>query len=266
MAVEDTGCGRSRVLPRHDPLTHILVPGRAASADDRTVHGSRTGLHRARAPLGGLLLGLDGVGGLTGWQWIFVVEGVPSILVGAFLFKLLPDRPATAAFLTPDERENLTREIAAEGAEVRQRHDFGVARSILHSRVLALSLVYFSIAFGLYGLAFWMPQIIKASLAIDSNLQVSLLTAAPYALGAFAMIYWGRRCDRPVRVCPVGPGHHRACDGPGLGRRLRPGGRARGRQVRAASSVIATPVSALLTGQPTFAASAALANPSESRP
>ncbi len=148
------------------------------------------------APLGGLLLGLDGVGGLTGWQWIFIVEGVPSILVGAFLFKLLPDRPATAAFLTPGERENLTREITAEGAEVRQRHNFGIGRSILHPRVLALSLVYFSIAFGLYGLAFWMPQIIKASLAIDSNLQVSLLTAAPYALGAVAMIYWGRRCDR----------------------------------------------------------------------
>lgn len=148
------------------------------------------------APLGGLLLGLDGVGGLTGWQWIFIVEGVPSVIIGAFLFKLLPDRPSTAAFLTPDERTRLTREIEAEGAEVRQRHNFGVARSILHPRVLALSLVYFSIAFGLYGLAFWMPQIIKTSLAIESNFVVSLLTAAPYALGAVAMIYWGRRCDR----------------------------------------------------------------------
>ena len=148
------------------------------------------------APLGGLLLGLDGVAGLTGWQWIFIVEGVPSIVIGAFLFKLLPDRPATAAFLTPDEREHLTSEIESEGAQIRQRHDFGIAKSILHPRVLALSVVYFSIAFGLYGLAFWMPQIIKSSLAIESNLQVSLLTAAPYALGAVAMIYWGKRCDR----------------------------------------------------------------------
>ena len=151
------------------------------------------------APLGGLLLGLDGVGGLTGWQWIFIVEGVPSIIVGAFLFKLLPDRPSTATFLSAEEREWLTREIESEGAKVRQRHDLGIAGSILHPRVLALSLVYFSIAFGLYGLAFWMPQIIKSSLAIDSNLQVSLLTAAPYALGAAAMIYWGRRCDRLQR-------------------------------------------------------------------
>ncbi|MGI8720718.1 MAG: MFS transporter [Geodermatophilaceae bacterium] len=148
------------------------------------------------APLGGLLLGLDGFGGLSGWQWIFIVEGVPSILLGVFLFKLLPDRPSTASFLTPDERVHLTKEIESEGSRVRQRHDFGIAKSILHPRVLALSLVYFSIAFGLYGLAFWMPQIIKASLAIDSNLLVSLLTAAPYALGAVAMIYWGRRCDR----------------------------------------------------------------------
>jgi len=148
------------------------------------------------APLGGLLLGLDGVAGLTGWQWIFLVEGVPSILIGAFLFKLLPDRPATAAFLTQDERAHLSREIESEGVRIRQRHDFGIAKAILHPRVLALSLVYFSIAFGLYGLAFWMPTIIKSSLAIESNLAVSLLTAAPYALGAVAMIYWGRRCDR----------------------------------------------------------------------
>lgn len=105
-----------------------------------------------------------------------------SILIGAFLFKLLPDRPATAPFLTLAERAHLTREIEAEGAQIRQRHDFGITKSILHPRVLALSLVYFSIAFGLYGLAFWMPQIIKSSLAIESNLVVSLLTAAPYAL------------------------------------------------------------------------------------
>lgn len=148
------------------------------------------------APLGGLLLGLDGVAGLTGWQWIFIVEGLPSVIIGAFLFKLLPDRPATASFLTPDEREHLTREIESEGAQIRRRHDFGIAKSILHPRVLALSLVYFSLAFGLYGLAFWMPQIIKSSLAIESNFHVSLLTAAPYALGAVAMIYWGKRCDR----------------------------------------------------------------------
>lgn len=148
------------------------------------------------APLGGLLLRMDGVGGLSGWQWLFIVEGVPSVLVGLFLFKLLPDRPATAPFLTPGERERLTEEIAADDARVRARHDFGVAKSILHPRVLALSLVYFAIAFGLYGLAFWMPQIIQASLSIESNVAVSLLTAAPYALGAVAMIYAGRLCDR----------------------------------------------------------------------
>ncbi|MFC0430492.1 MFS transporter [Kutzneria buriramensis] len=151
------------------------------------------------APLGGLLLGLDGTFGLAGWRWLFLVEGLPSIVLGALLLWLLPDRPADARWLSADERAWITDTVAAEEAAVPA---MPVRRAVLHPRVIALGLVYFAIAFGLYGLGFWMPTILKTSLAIKDNLTVTLLTAVPYAIGAIAMVWWGRRCDRIGRPVP----------------------------------------------------------------
>jgi MFS family permease len=144
------------------------------------------------APLGGLLLGLDGALGLAGWRWLFLLEGLPSIVLGLLLLRLLPDRPTDARWLTAEERSWLTATLAAEESAVAA---MPVRRAVRHPRVIALGLVYFAIAFGLYGLGFWMPTILKTSLALD-NLTVTLLTAVPYAIGAIAMVRWGRRCDR----------------------------------------------------------------------
>ena len=145
------------------------------------------------APLGGVLLNLDGALGLAGWRWLFLLEGLPSILLGVLLLWLLPDRPADARWLSADERAWITDTLSAEESAVPA---MPVRRAVLHPRVIALGLVYFAIAFGLYGLGFWMPTILKVSLAIRDNLTVTLLTAAPYAIGAIAMVWWGRRCDR----------------------------------------------------------------------
>jgi len=144
------------------------------------------------APIGGLLLGLDGAWGLAGWRWLFLLEGLPSILLGLALLWLLPNRPADARWLNAEERSWITETLAAEAASV---PTMPVRRAVLHPRVIALGLVYFAITFGLYGLGFWMPTILKTSLALD-NLSVTLLTAVPYAIGAVAMVWWGRRCDR----------------------------------------------------------------------
>jgi MFS family permease len=148
------------------------------------------------SPLSGLLLKLHGLAGLEGWQWLFVIEGLPSVVLGVMLLWLLPDRPAAASWLTPGERTWITSTLAAEESAVRRGREMTVRQSLGDKRVLGLSVVYFALAFGLYGLGFWMPQIIKKSLDIQSDLRVSLLTALPYALGAVAMVIWGRRCDR----------------------------------------------------------------------
>jgi MFS family permease len=151
------------------------------------------------APLGGLLLGLNGLGGLAGWRWLFVIEGLPSVLLGLLLIRLLPDRPAQAKWLSAEEIEWVEDTLAKEHELIESR-PMSIGRAWRHPRVIGLGLVYFTVAFGLYGLGFWMPQIIKASLKITSNLDVSLLTAAPYAVGAVAMVVWGRWCDRSGRT------------------------------------------------------------------
>ncbi|WP_163566564.1 MFS transporter [Fodinicola feengrottensis] len=151
------------------------------------------------APLGGLLLGLDKIAGLDGWRWLFVLEGVPTVIVGILVVFLLPSTPRRAKWLTDDQRNWLVTRLDAEDAKTRARHHMTVLQAIVKPRVLALSLIYFATVFGLYGIGFWLPQIIKKSLGISSNLQVSLLTAVPYAIGIVAMILWGRYCDRTGR-------------------------------------------------------------------
>jgi MFS family permease len=163
------------------------------------------------APLGGLLLKLDGVWDLSGWRWLFLAEGLPSVLLGFLLLWLLPDRPAKAKWLTDDERGWIEDTLAAENAATAARNPLPVRKALVHPRVIGLGLVYFSLAFGLYGLGFWMPTILKSSLAIRDNFAVTLLTAAPYLIGAVAMVVWGRRCDRSGRsvlytVAPMAAG------------------------------------------------------------
>lgn len=149
------------------------------------------------APLGGELLKLEGVLGFHGWQWLYIAEAIPTVLLGLALLALLPDRPANAKFLTADERAWLTARITAESdARATQYQRFGMKEAMFHPRSLALALIYFAVVFGLYGIGFWMPTLIKKQLSISDNLDVTLLTAFPYLIGTAAMIYWGRRCDR----------------------------------------------------------------------
>ncbi|KUO16425.1 hypothetical protein AQJ91_36015 [Streptomyces dysideae] len=154
------------------------------------------------APLGGLLLKVNGLG-LEGWQWLFILEGIPTVLLGVFLFSYLTDRPDKAEWLPRPEKEWLTATLRAEATEIEAHHPQSELASLKDPRVLGLAAVYFTLVFGLYGLSFWLPTIIKSSLGIEDNLTVTLLTAAPYAVGAIAIIAAGIMVDRlnqPARI------------------------------------------------------------------
>jgi D-galactonate transporter len=145
------------------------------------------------APISGLLLGLDGAMGLQGWQWLFVIEGVPSVLLGIVTWFYLTDRPAKANWLTPAQKawlsSRLEREIAAKQAATH----LPLGQALRSPKVLTLSLIYFGFVAALYGMQFWLPQIVKAF--GFSNAQTGFVTAVPYLFGTVAMILWARHSD-----------------------------------------------------------------------
>ena len=144
------------------------------------------------APLSTQLLGVEGLG-LAGWQWMFILEGVPAALLGFAVLKWLRDRPADAEWLEPREREWLTAELAREGSAL--PHVPGIGRVLANPAVWLFGLAYFGIIVGLYGINFWLPQIVK-SLGSLSNAQVGLIVMIPAALAGIAMVVWGHDSDR----------------------------------------------------------------------
>ena len=146
------------------------------------------------APISSLILSTHGFLGLAGWQWLFIIEGLPACALGLVVLVLLPDRPATAPWLTAEERAT----VAARLAEDRARHGHKVQAALgpamVDGRVWLLSLTYFGIVVGLYGVGLWLPQLIRG--LGFSIAQVGVLTALPYLASAVAMLVWGRRSDR----------------------------------------------------------------------
>jgi ACS family tartrate transporter-like MFS transporter len=148
------------------------------------------------APLSGLLLQLDGFMGLKGWQWLFIVEAVPAVILSVVVFFYLTDRPADATWLEPDERAWLVARLRVEQAKRETVRRYTVKEALLNLKVLALSFVYFGAVATNYGLSFFLPQIVKAFGV--SNLQAGLITALPYIVGAIGIVWWGRHSDRTL--------------------------------------------------------------------
>ncbi|RZS85009.1 MFS transporter [Pigmentiphaga kullae] len=146
------------------------------------------------SPISGLLVGMDDVMGLKGWQWLFILEGLPSCVLGIVVLFALPDRPATAGWLTPREREIVQADLAQDRQAASGRSHHAMWPALVDRRVLVLCGVYFGIVIGLYGIGLWLPQIAKAM--GYSNAAVGFIVAAPYAVSAAAMLAWGRRSDR----------------------------------------------------------------------
>ncbi|CAN0645339.1 MFS transporter [Burkholderia cepacia] len=137
-----------------------------------------------------LMTGLSGAHGLAGWQWMFIVEGLPCVLLGALALKVLSDRPADAAWLTDDEKRLLAAELHAPSAG---HHSFG--QVLRDPRVYLLAFAYFTIICGIYAVSFWLPSILKAD-GVTDTMQIGLYSMIPYVCAAIAMIVIGRRSDR----------------------------------------------------------------------
>jgi MFS transporter, ACS family, tartrate transporter len=147
------------------------------------------------APVSGLLLQMDGIMGLQGWQWLYIIEGVPAILLGLLTPILMTDRPSHAHWLADDEREWLTRTMDAELAHKQKGQPHHFLAGLKDPRTIAYSALYFGLVCGIYGLGLWMPTIV-AALGKFSTTQVGFIVAIPYTVAAFFVYYWGRRSDR----------------------------------------------------------------------
>jgi ACS family tartrate transporter-like MFS transporter len=147
------------------------------------------------APVSGLLLQMEGVAGLHGWQWLYIIEGIPAILLGLLTPVLMTDKPSHAHWLAADEREWLTRTMDEELAHKQKGQPHHFLAGLKDSRTVAYSGLYFGLVCGIYGLGLWMPTIV-AALGKFNTTQVGFIVAIPYTIAAVFVYFWGRRSDR----------------------------------------------------------------------
>jgi MFS family permease len=138
--------------------------------------------------------------GLDGWRFMFLVEGLPAIIVGVICWFYLTDRPADAKWLAADERVWLQNEMDTEEAQTAKRYHVSIKQALTQPRIWALAFVYFGIVYGLYAVSFFLPTIIagfKKEFNTDfSVLQQGFIVAIPFAFGALSMYFWAKHGDK----------------------------------------------------------------------
>jgi D-galactonate transporter len=143
-------------------------------------------------PLSGWILqSFSGAGGLAGWQWLFVLEGLPSVLIGIWVIFYLDDSIVKSAWLSDSEKKLLADNIAKDNQGKRSQ---AVWDGLRDPKIWLMSMVYFCFVAGLYGIGFWLPTIIKA-MGVKSALDIGLLSAIPYMAAAVCMVLVGRSAD-----------------------------------------------------------------------
>lgn len=144
-------------------------------------------------PLSGwLMTQLGGVHGMAGWQWLFLLEGMPTVIFGVIAFFYLDDKVEEAEWLSESEKDAIMRKLQEEAPKSALH---SALDGLLSPKILLVSGIYFFYTMGLYGVSFWLPTLIKSS-GVSDPLNVGLLTAIPYAAGAVAMIAVSQSSDR----------------------------------------------------------------------
>jgi ACS family tartrate transporter-like MFS transporter len=142
----------------------------------------------------GAILGMNGVLGLRGWQWVFLIEAAPAIVLSFVVLWRMTDRPSAADWLKPDERQWLDSELDNERASAEAQGRLTLGKALLDVRVAALSAIYFLSVTASFGTNFFLPQIMKGFGL--SNLMTGLVSAIPYLAGMMALWAWGWSSDR----------------------------------------------------------------------
>jgi ACS family tartrate transporter-like MFS transporter len=159
-------------------------------------------------PLAGLLMKMDGIGHLHGWQWLFLIEGMLPVALGFVTLAILPDRPREAKWLSSDEVRWIEEELAREHVDHAGHHVAQLKHALRDARLWLLSVIYFMLIMGLYGFIFWVPTIVDSSAKL-TKVQVGVFSAIPYLVAAVSMVIIGRHADRRnerrghVAVCSI---------------------------------------------------------------
>lgn len=145
-------------------------------------------------PLSGAIMSwFDGYHGWAGWQWMFLLEGLPAVALGVVVFLFMDDRISRATWLNEEERALLEKNIASEASE--KEEEESILKVLSSGRVWLMAMIYFGFVMGIYGVSFWLPTIIKA-MGIADPLEVGMMSAIPYGVATVAMLLVGRSADR----------------------------------------------------------------------
>ncbi|QXO43923.1 MFS transporter [Morganella morganii] len=145
------------------------------------------------SPLSGALLELHGWMGRPGWFWMFVIEGLPAVVIGIFAFFWLDDSPEKARFLTAEEKKALTDQLASENAKTETTSVLSALKNI---KVWHLALIYGTIQISVYGLMFFLPSQVASLMGQSLGFKASLVAAIPWACSAFGVYYIPRLADK----------------------------------------------------------------------
>jgi D-galactonate transporter len=147
-------------------------------------------------PLSGWIMNdMAGVNGWAGWQWMFLMEGLPAVVLGVLVWFLLCDRPGEAKWLSAREKDVVERTLQQDREALGPSHHGGLKAALCDPKIYILAFAYFTFIAGTYVITFWLPTIIKG-FGLTNPLRIGLLTAIPYLIGAIGMVVLGRHSDR----------------------------------------------------------------------
>ena len=148
------------------------------------------------APIGGLILKYsNGLMGYPGWRWLFILEGVPTMLMTYLCLRLVIDGPDKASWLTDAEKAHLRTKLQQEAESRTETKHLSLWQTLGHPRVLLFAVVYTALAIGIYGLSLWMPQLIKG-MGVSDSFHIGLIMAIPYLIATICMVLWSRHSDK----------------------------------------------------------------------